>query len=435
MATVFVTGATGVLGRATDPAIARFRLHRKSPLSRRSERCRHPRPRRRTGARRSVRPGLALPRGRWRGCHPPSRHADSAQLRYAAAAPPGSRTIAFALKARRTSSMPPSRAGARGSLSIPASPSSIPIAATRGSTPYRLPSLRPTSCTVDHCRRASGRALRGEGGRRGVSLRLGFLYGSDLPSTREQLQLARRGVSMFGSVPAAFTPSALDRRRRVGSRRRARPRSVRALMTSSTTSRSGNGSSRPHSPRPRGGAECCHSHSGSCGSWPVRQRRRSPEACVSPIAASARRPGGRRQVRDAVEGMAQVERRESSRPDTRVPATVRLGLWAWRSSASLRGSSNSSRRAPSSTTFRVRYAMGCGRWTVQRAPAARSRRCKSFARRGHPLRDSPAHGGTRPRSRGGDARRSGSALHLPRRAPRGAADDPSIASCRPLHCR
>ena len=28
-----------------------------------------------------------------------------------------------------------------------------------------------------------------------------FLYGSDLPSTREQLQLARRGVSMFGGVP------------------------------------------------------------------------------------------------------------------------------------------------------------------------------------------------------------------------------------------
>jgi 2-alkyl-3-oxoalkanoate reductase len=46
-----------------------------------------------------------------------------------------------------------------------------------------------------------------EGGRRGVSLRLGGLYGSELPSTKEQLQLARRGISIFGSVPAAFTPT------------------------------------------------------------------------------------------------------------------------------------------------------------------------------------------------------------------------------------
>src|SRR5215207_7290203 len=43
--------------------------------------------------------------------------------------------------------------------------------------------------------------------RRGISLRLGFLYGSDLPSTTEQLQLARRGVSMFGGAPQAFTPA------------------------------------------------------------------------------------------------------------------------------------------------------------------------------------------------------------------------------------
>ena len=46
-----------------------------------------------------------------------------------------------------------------------------------------------------------------EGSRRGVSLRLGFLYGSDLPSTKEQLQLARLGVSMFGGVPEGFTPT------------------------------------------------------------------------------------------------------------------------------------------------------------------------------------------------------------------------------------
>jgi nucleoside-diphosphate-sugar epimerase len=42
--------------------------------------------------------------------------------------------------------------------------------------------------------------------RRGIALRLGWLYGTDLPSTKEQLQLARRGVSTFGSAPDAFTP-------------------------------------------------------------------------------------------------------------------------------------------------------------------------------------------------------------------------------------
>jgi nucleoside-diphosphate-sugar epimerase len=45
------------------------------------------------------------------------------------------------------------------------------------------------------------------GDRRGISLRLGGLYGSNVPSTSEQIQLARRGVSMFGSVPEAFAPT------------------------------------------------------------------------------------------------------------------------------------------------------------------------------------------------------------------------------------
>jgi 2-alkyl-3-oxoalkanoate reductase len=49
-------------------------------------------------------------------------------------------------------------------------------------------------------------AAEGDGERRGIALRLGGLYGSDLPSMMEQLQLARRGVSMFGSAPDAFTP-------------------------------------------------------------------------------------------------------------------------------------------------------------------------------------------------------------------------------------
>ncbi|HLL50713.1 MAG TPA: NAD(P)-dependent oxidoreductase, partial [Thermomicrobiales bacterium] len=42
--------------------------------------------------------------------------------------------------------------------------------------------------------------------RRGISLRLGGLYGRDLPSTLEQLQLARRGVSIFGAASKVFTP-------------------------------------------------------------------------------------------------------------------------------------------------------------------------------------------------------------------------------------
>src|SRR5215211_2853203 len=55
---------------------------------------------------------------------------------------------------------------------------------------------------------AEGEVARfAEDGRRGISLRLGGLYGIDVPSTKEQLQLARRGVTMFGSVPAAFTPT------------------------------------------------------------------------------------------------------------------------------------------------------------------------------------------------------------------------------------
>jgi nucleoside-diphosphate-sugar epimerase len=41
---------------------------------------------------------------------------------------------------------------------------------------------------------------------RGVSLRLGALYGPDLPSTQTQLQMAERGISPFGAGKQAFTP-------------------------------------------------------------------------------------------------------------------------------------------------------------------------------------------------------------------------------------
>ena len=42
--------------------------------------------------------------------------------------------------------------------------------------------------------------------RRGVSLRLGALYGTDLPSTLTQLRMAERGISPFGARKQAFAP-------------------------------------------------------------------------------------------------------------------------------------------------------------------------------------------------------------------------------------
>lgn len=44
------------------------------------------------------------------------------------------------------------------------------------------------------------------GKRRGISLRLGGLYGSSLASTAEQVALARRGLSMLGGSPGAYAP-------------------------------------------------------------------------------------------------------------------------------------------------------------------------------------------------------------------------------------
>lgn len=45
------------------------------------------------------------------------------------------------------------------------------------------------------------------GGRRGVALRLGLLYGSDLPSTAEQLRLAAKGISPIGGSGEAYAPT------------------------------------------------------------------------------------------------------------------------------------------------------------------------------------------------------------------------------------
>ena len=48
-------------------------------------------------------------------------------------------------------------------------------------------------------------AASGERRRRGVSLRLAALYGPDLSSAQEQVAMARRGLTAFGARPEAFT--------------------------------------------------------------------------------------------------------------------------------------------------------------------------------------------------------------------------------------
>ena len=67
-----------------------------------------------------------------------------------------------------------------------------------------------------------------EGGRRGISLRLGFLYGSDLPSTRSSFARQARGLDVRRR-PRSVHTNALDRRCRLGTARRSRPGSFRDL--------------------------------------------------------------------------------------------------------------------------------------------------------------------------------------------------------------
>ena len=49
-------------------------------------------------------------------------------------------------------------------------------------------------------------ASSADGARRGVSLRLGGLYGPDVPSIADQLDLAAKGVSVFGAARSAYVP-------------------------------------------------------------------------------------------------------------------------------------------------------------------------------------------------------------------------------------
>ena len=162
--------------------------------------------------------------------------------------------------------------------------------------------------------------------RRGVSLRLGALYGSDVPSIKEQLQLAGRGVSIFGSVPEAFTPTlwigdaasallaALDRAPSrlydVVDDEPVRQRQLKAALAAAAGRR-------------------------RVFSLPAPLIRLLAvpiaEAFTRSLRISNRRfreaTGWEPEVRNAIDGMALVGGANPPPPTARVPAIVRLGLW------------------------------------------------------------------------------------------------------------
>jgi nucleoside-diphosphate-sugar epimerase len=166
-----------------------------------------------------------------------------------------------------------------------------------------------------------------QGGGRGVSLRLGFLYGNDLPSTGEQLQLARRGASMFGGMAEAFTPTlwigdaasalvaALDRAPSglydVVDDEPLRQRQLNAALAAAAGRR----------------------RLLSFPAWLVRiMAGPSAQAFTRSLRISNRRfreaTGWAPEVPNAVEGMERLGVENPPSPTARVPATVRLGLWA-----------------------------------------------------------------------------------------------------------
>jgi len=165
-----------------------------------------------------------------------------------------------------------------------------------------------------------------EGSRRGISLRLGFLYGSNLPSTKEQLQLARRGISMFGGVPEGFTPTlwigdaasallaALDRAPSglydVVDDEPVRQRQLKAALAAAAGRR----------------------RMLSLPVWLVRMLAGpTGEAFTRSLRVCNRRfreaTGWAPEVRHAVDGMALVASADPRAPTAHIPATVRLGLW------------------------------------------------------------------------------------------------------------
>ena len=225
MATVFVSGATGVIGRATVPQLLAsghtVRVLSRSEANDAAIRALGAEPVR----------GICLTRIRYakrlRGQMPFSISPRASRpVPICDGAPPGSRTIAFALKVRRTLSTRPSRPAHKFS-SIPASPSFIPTAATHGSTPYRPPSLPPTS-SYQPSPLSRSSAFRGKRRARNLAATRGAL--------RERSRLdpgaaTARPPRDFGvrQPPGSIHADDLDRRRRVGSGGRAQPRSLRAL--------------------------------------------------------------------------------------------------------------------------------------------------------------------------------------------------------------
>ncbi len=169
-------------------------------------------------------------------------------------------------------------------------------------------------------------ATGGEGTRRGIALRFGGLYGSDLPSTLEQLQLARRGVSIFGSAPKAFTPMLwIDD-------------AASALVAALDRAPSGLYDVVDDDPVRQGqiktalAAAVGRQQVFSLPSWLlIRIAGRPGEMLTRSLRISNRRfrdaTGWAPVVRNAIDGMALVRAANPPAPRVRVPAAVRIGLW------------------------------------------------------------------------------------------------------------
>lgn len=166
-----------------------------------------------------------------------------------------------------------------------------------------------------------------EGGGRGVSLRLGGLYGSDLGSTREQLQLARRGISMFGAAADAFSPTLW-----IGD-------AASALLAALDRAPSGLFDVVDDEPLRQRQLKTAFARAAgrrralSVPIWLVRMMAGpAAEVFTRSLRISNRRfrnaTGWAPQVRDAIEGMARVGAETSPVPTTHVPLAVRVGLWA-----------------------------------------------------------------------------------------------------------
>ena len=164
-------------------------------------------------------------------------------------------------------------------------------------------------------------------GGRGISLRLGGLYGSDVPSTREQLQLARRGISLFGSAADAFSPTLwIDD-------------AASALVAAVERAPSGLYDVVDDEPvRQRQLRSALAQAAGrrrvlALPIWVVRMMA-GPAAAVftRSLRISNRRfrdaTGWAPQVRNAIEGMALAGAKNPPTSTVRVPVAVRAGLWA-----------------------------------------------------------------------------------------------------------